>query len=134
MKSEELDFYPEAARDLGSFKHEIEWEPATQEWVCVRCFRTSDHVAKPDAERELGQFECIRTASLTMRVKLRENIFHRWIIIPTENERLAWSGWRWVPANRDGLPAGDLQVLKNFATVKEAVSYAESVGFEVEYG
>ena len=46
----------------GSFKHEIEWDAPTQEWVCVRCFRSSDHMDKEDAERELGQFECIRVA------------------------------------------------------------------------
>jgi len=61
-----------------------------------------------------------------MRVKLRENGFHLWIIVRSENEHLAWSGSRWVPINRDGLSAPDLQVL-SFATVKEAVSYAQSV-------
>ena len=69
-----------------------------------------------------------------MRVKLRENIVHRWIIVDSGNERLAWSGSRWGPITGDGLPAGDLQCLKNFATVEEAVAYTESVGFEVEHG
>ena len=69
-----------------------------------------------------------------MRVKLRANSLYLWIIVPSENEHLAWSGSRWIPVNRDGLPAGDLQALKNFATVEEAVAYADSVGFEVEHG
>ena len=68
-----------------------------------------------------------------MRVKLRENTFHQWIIVPSENEHIAWSGSRWVPIDSDGLAAADLQVLSS-ATVKEAVSYAESIGFDVEHG
>jgi hypothetical protein len=122
---------------MVSMKHEIKWEPATQEWICIRCFSTSDHVTQEDAERELSQFECVSIAEFSlhgMRVKLRENSFHLWIIVPSENEHVAWSGSRWVPITRDGLPAGDLQKLKNFATVKEAVAYAESFGFEVEHG
>jgi len=38
--------------------HEIERDPATQEWFCVRCLRRSDHVTQQDAERELSQFDC----------------------------------------------------------------------------
>jgi hypothetical protein len=91
-------------------------------------------VAKPDDERGLSQLEASARRGLTMGVKLRQNSFHLWIIVPSDNEHLGWSGSRWVPVNVDGLPAGDQQVLKNFATVEEAVSYAESVGFEVEHG
>jgi hypothetical protein len=122
---------------MRSVKHEIKWQPATQEWFCIRCSRTSDHVSQEDAERELSQFDCVSTAESSqhgMRVKLRENSFYLWIIVPSENEHLAWSGSRWVPITSDGLPAGELQKLKNFATVKEAVAYAESLGFEVEHG
>lgn len=68
-----------------------------------------------------------------IRVKLRENSFYPWIIVPSDNEHLAWSGSPWVPINREGLPVSDLQASKNFATVKEAVSYAQSVGFELEH-
>ncbi len=32
--------------------------PKTEEWFCTRCFRTSDHVTRQDAELELSQFEC----------------------------------------------------------------------------
>ena len=43
-----------------SVKHpEIEWNATTKEWFCIRCFRTSDHVTKLDAERELSEFDCI---------------------------------------------------------------------------
>ena len=41
-------------------KHpEIQWNVVTKEWFCIRCFRTSDHVSREDAERELSQFDCI---------------------------------------------------------------------------
>ena len=68
-----------------------------------------------------------------MRVKLRENIFHPWIIIRADNEYLAWSGSRWAPIDSDGLPTSAVQVL-TFRTVKQALSAAESFGFEVEHG
>ena len=37
----------------------IRWNRIAKEWFCVRCFRTSDHLAKADAQRELSQFDCI---------------------------------------------------------------------------
>jgi hypothetical protein len=40
-------------------KHEdIRWNPELQEWFCVRCGRTSDHLVRGDAEVEMEQFEC----------------------------------------------------------------------------
>jgi hypothetical protein len=40
-------------------KHsEIRWNPEFQEWFCVRCGRTSDHVVYEDAQAELALFEC----------------------------------------------------------------------------
>ena len=40
-------------------QHEIKWNAEKQEWVCTRCFLTSDHTTKSDAETELSYFECI---------------------------------------------------------------------------
>jgi hypothetical protein len=40
-------------------KHaEIRWNPELQEWFCVRCGRTSDHISKKDAEVELDFTSC----------------------------------------------------------------------------
>jgi hypothetical protein len=47
-----------------------------------------------------------------LRVKLRENIFHPWIIIRADNENLAWSGSRWVQIDSDGMPSGDVHTVK----------------------
>jgi hypothetical protein len=42
-----------------SIKHEkISWNPATQEWFCTKCGRTSDHTSENDAYFEIEQFEC----------------------------------------------------------------------------
>jgi hypothetical protein len=42
-----------------STKHEkISWNPATQEWFCAKCGRTSDHTSENDAYFEIEQFEC----------------------------------------------------------------------------
>ena len=41
-------------------KHEIEKNPLTDEWFCKKCLRTSDHLNKADAERELSQFKCVQ--------------------------------------------------------------------------
>jgi hypothetical protein len=68
-----------------------------------------------------------------VRVKLRQNISHLWIIVPTENEHLAWSGSRWVPIDRDGVSLSEVKAA-HFATAEDAVAYADSVGFEIEHG
>jgi hypothetical protein len=40
-------------------KHpEIRWNPELEEWFCVRCGRTSDHVVQDDAQVEMELFEC----------------------------------------------------------------------------
>lgn len=51
---------PAAARNASrSMKHQhINWNPATQEWLCIKCGRTSDHTREKDARFELEQYEC----------------------------------------------------------------------------
>jgi hypothetical protein len=40
-------------------KHpELRWNPALEEWFCVKCGRTSDHINQEDAKTELEFFEC----------------------------------------------------------------------------
>ena len=48
---------------LGSaeadLKHsDLRWNPATREWFCVECGRTSDHLTLEDARWELNQRDC----------------------------------------------------------------------------
>ena len=40
-------------------KHpELRWNPSLQEWFCVKCGRTSDHIDQENAKTELELFEC----------------------------------------------------------------------------
>jgi hypothetical protein len=40
-------------------KHEnIIWNPATEDWFCTKCGRTSDQVTIEEAQTELNQHEC----------------------------------------------------------------------------
>jgi len=40
-------------------KHpELRWNPSLQEWFCVKCGRTSDHIDQEDAKTGLESFEC----------------------------------------------------------------------------
>ena len=40
-------------------KHlENRWNPDLQEWFCISCGRTSDHVVYEDAQAEMELFKC----------------------------------------------------------------------------
>jgi len=40
-------------------KHlDIRWNPELQEWFCVKCGRTSDHIVRQDALVEMELFDC----------------------------------------------------------------------------
>jgi hypothetical protein len=40
-------------------KHaDIQWNPELEEWFCLKCGRTSDHVMREDAVAEMEWFEC----------------------------------------------------------------------------
>jgi hypothetical protein len=49
---------PDALFFLTVKHEELRWNPATSEWFCAKCGRTSDHVTKEDAQVELEHFEC----------------------------------------------------------------------------
>jgi hypothetical protein len=70
-------------------------------------------------------------ARASSRVRIRENILRLRIIVPVEDENLAWGGSSWVPLTPDGLAAGDLKPV-NFTTLEGAMSYAEGQQFKVE--
>lgn len=72
------------------------------------------------------------SARATSRVRIRENILRVRIIVPVENENLAWGGSRWIPLNADGLAEGDVRPV-SFTTHEGAVSYAEIQGFKLEH-
>ncbi len=54
----DLGDYP-SRRSVDPMKHlNIGWNPATKEWFCAKCGRTSDHSNVHDAHKELDQYEC----------------------------------------------------------------------------
>ena len=72
-----------------------------------------------------------KQAQASFRVRIRENILRVKMIVPVENEHLAWGGSRWIPLNPDGLAVGDIRPV-SFTTEEGAASYAENQGFKVE--
>jgi hypothetical protein len=64
-----------------------------------------------------------------VKVKLRENVLHQWIIVQVGKEDLACGASRWVPLTGDGLPSSDLKPL-SFVTSEGAGSFAKSQGFD----
>jgi hypothetical protein len=44
-------------------KHHIEWNAAQEKWLCLTCLRTSDHLTREDAERELGEYQCLSVST-----------------------------------------------------------------------
>jgi hypothetical protein len=57
------------------------------------------------------------------RYILGNGLFGRWILLQQTNQKLAWSGSRWVPIG------GDVQ-LCNFDSAEAAHFYASEVGLE----
>lgn len=39
-------------------EHAIQWNAAKNEWLCVKCLQSSNHISKLDAERELRFLHC----------------------------------------------------------------------------
>jgi hypothetical protein len=65
------------------------------------------------------------------KVRIREDLFGRWIVVSATKPDLAWSGSRWVPITKQGFPASAVQV-SNLRTESAAAEYARSYGFEIE--
>jgi len=48
---------------IHAMKHlSVCWNPATREWYCTRCGRTSDHTSVQEAHVELDQYDCQLTS------------------------------------------------------------------------
>jgi hypothetical protein len=58
---------------------------------------------------------------MTDLVCFMQDRFERWILVHPRNQRLAWSGSRWVPIDEKGFPLV-VQVC-NFRNEQEAVEY-----------
>jgi hypothetical protein len=106
----------------------IGWNPATKEWFCAKCGRTSDHAKVQDAHLELDQYECqipsvesSRAAPGTETVRLTRKPFNMSL-------RAERSGCRFAVAKTD---EGKLVI--KLELFHDTVSHLRSVtvGFEV---
>jgi len=71
-----------------------------------------------------------RTPNHRPAVAIVHDRFERWIIALCPDLDRAWSGSRWVPIDRNGLPASSVQV-SNWTTFSEAHQRAIQEGFNV---
>jgi hypothetical protein len=109
----------------------VRWNPATREWYCTRCGRTSDRTSVQEAHVELDQYDC-RLTSVEVPSAPPGTATTRLIRKPykmtLKTER---SGSRFVVANTDdGRPLIRLELFHD--TVAGLKSIA--VGFEVLSG
>jgi hypothetical protein len=106
----------------------IGWNPATKEWFCAKCGRTSDDANVHDAHKELDQYECQvpsvespRAAPGTETKRLIRKPFNMTL-------RAERSGCRFAVAKTDeGKPVIQLELFH------DTVSHLRSltIGFEV---
>ena len=107
------------------------WNPATKEWFCTKCGRTSDHASADAAHVELDQYECQISseerpiaAAGTETTRLIKKLFN----MTLKSER---GGCRFVVAQTDeGKPVIKLELFHD--TVPTLTS--SIIGFEVLSG
>lgn len=58
-----------------------------------------------------------------VRADIKQGLFGRWFLFDPTNPLRAWSGSRWEPCTRRGIPTGMTQVC-NFETKEDAEDYA----------
>lgn len=59
---------------------------------------------------------------MVLRCRIKLGAFQRWYIFHEDDDRLAWSGQRWVHVTADGLPQEHVQAC-NFAHELDAIEY-----------
>jgi hypothetical protein len=108
----------------------VRWNPATREWYCTRCGRTSRRTSVLEAHVELDQYDC-QLASVevpsappgTATTRLIRKPYK--MILKTER-----SGSRFVVTNTDGRPLIRLELFQNTVAGLKSIT----VGFEVLSG
>lgn len=91
--------------------------------VCELYFNIAAEAIGEDEVRRKRDAALAKLGSRNQCRLAQESWFNRWILVDSE-ERLGWSGSRWVPID------GDMQI-SNFDTRSEAREYAANQGFEV---
>ena len=106
----------------------VRWNPATSEWYCTSCGRTSDHTSVQDAHIELDQYDCQLTsveASSVPPGTATTRLIRKPYKMMLKTER---SGSRFVVVNTDdGRPLIRLELFHDTVAGLKSIT----VGFEV---
>ncbi len=98
---------------------EIRWNPALEEWFCVRCGRTSDHVAEERARKEIDEFECMLRSVEDMNRRAREIREHLAILY---QEKAAFSS----PTPADDPAEYEVEELEAWEKLKQQIHVLEN--------
>jgi hypothetical protein len=111
-------------------KHlDVGWNPATREWYCTRCGRTSDRTSVQDAHIALDQYDCQLTSigagapPGTATARLMRKSYK----MTLQTER---SGSRFIAKTDEGKPVIELQLFHDTVAGLKSIT----VGFEVLSG
>ncbi len=109
----------------------VRWNPATREWYCTNCGRTSDHTSVQEAHVELDQYDC-GLSSVEVSSAPPGTVTKRLIRKPYKMRlKTERSGSRFVVANTDdGRPLIRLELLHDTVAGLKSIT----VGFEVLSG
>ena len=109
----------------------VRWNPATSEWYCTSCGRTSDHTSVQEAHVELDQYDCQLTsveASSVPPGTATTRLIRKPYKMTLKTER---SGSRFVAARtEDGNPSIRLELFHDSVPALKFLT----VGFEVLSG
>jgi PilZ domain len=94
--------------------HALQWNPAKDEWLCVKCLRFSRHISKADAEMELRFLQCIEPAV----GKLEKRI---------DNERRQSSRMKTAISAELVLRGGDVPIRATTADLSASGCYIENM-------
>ena len=106
----------------------VRWNPATSEWYCTSCGRTSDHTSVQDAHIELDQYDCQLTSVEALSAPpgtATTRLIRKPYKMMLKTER---SGSRFVVVNTDdGRPLIRLELFHDTVAGLKSIT----VGFEV---
>jgi hypothetical protein len=112
-------------------KHEnIIWNPATEDWFCTKCGRTSDQVTIEEAQTELNQHECnVPSSDISGSAPGTETIrlMRKPYKMTLRKER---SGSRFVMRTEEGKAVIQLELFHDTVPALKTIS----VGFELLSG
>ena len=111
-------------------KHlDVRWNPATREWYCTNCGRTSGHTSVQDAHVELDQYDCQLSSigASTPPGTATARLIRKSYKMTPQTER---SGSRFIAKTDEGKPVIELQLFHDTVAGLKSIT----VGFELLSG